>query len=118
MSYVDEFETACNFTRTCFTTFSLDEIKNLSGIISRLRQQSDAVSAFLWKGLSAPDQQILTEHQPSQPTSKQAHITNEQASELVYNEALQEVLRSTREISFHVWLTIATREIIDVTYIS
>jgi len=54
------------------STFSVDEIKDLSGIISRLRQQSDGVSALLWKGLSAPDQQILTKYQTAEPTSKQA----------------------------------------------
>jgi hypothetical protein len=52
--------------------FSLDAIKDLSGMINRLRQQSDAVSAFLWKELKSLDQQILVEYEPSELSSKQA----------------------------------------------
>jgi hypothetical protein len=48
------------------STFSADEIKDLSGIINQLRQQSDSVSAFLWRGLTPSDQKILTDYQPSE----------------------------------------------------
>jgi len=55
-----------------FLTFSLDEIKDLSGIVNRLRQQSDPVSAFLWRRFSTSDRVMMTNYQPSELSSKHA----------------------------------------------
>jgi hypothetical protein len=52
--------------------FSVEEIKDLSGIINQLRHQSNEVSALLWKGLSTAEQDILTTWQPSEPNPKPA----------------------------------------------
>jgi hypothetical protein len=54
------------------STYSVDEIKDLSGIIIRLRQHSDPLSAFLWQSLSNPKQLRLTEYQPSAPNSNKS----------------------------------------------
>jgi O-antigen/teichoic acid export membrane protein len=54
------------------STFSLDDIKDLPGVIARLKMHSDPVSAFLWQNLSVQDQALLIHYQPSGPSSKQA----------------------------------------------
>lgn len=54
------------------STFSADEIKDLSGLINRWRAQSDPVSAFLWKSLSKSDRLLLISYQPSASSSRQA----------------------------------------------
>lgn len=53
------------------STFSGDEIKDLSGLVNRLRQHSDPVSASLWQRFSTPEQLLLMSHQPSSPSSAQ-----------------------------------------------
>jgi thioredoxin-dependent peroxiredoxin len=53
-------------------TFSVDEIKDLPGLINRWREQSDPASAFLWKSLTKSGQSWLIRYQPSAPSSKQA----------------------------------------------
>jgi thioredoxin-dependent peroxiredoxin len=58
--------------QTSSSTFAVDEIKDLSGLINRLRSQSDLASAFLWKGFSASDQSILRSYEPSAPNSAPA----------------------------------------------
>jgi hypothetical protein len=52
-------------------TFSVDEIKDLSGFINRLRRQWDGVSAFLWRRLSEPEQTLLLKYQPQAPNTNQ-----------------------------------------------
>ena len=52
-------------------TFSADEIKDLPKLVSRWRQQSDPVSAFLWQGLTNSDQGLLMNYQPSAPKQDQ-----------------------------------------------
>jgi hypothetical protein len=54
------------------STFSVHEIRDLSMIVDRLRQQSDPVSSFLWQKLSNSDQEILMNYQPSPQSSDQA----------------------------------------------
>jgi peroxiredoxin Q/BCP len=54
------------------STFSADEIKDLSGLIDRLKGQSDPASAFLWKSLAKPEQSLLRSYQPTSPGSKEA----------------------------------------------
>jgi len=53
-------------------TFSTDEIKDLPGLITRLRERSDPASTFLWNSLSKPEQTMLMSYQPSAPGSAQA----------------------------------------------
>jgi sugar phosphate permease len=50
-------------------TLSANEITDLSGVIDRLRRQSDPVSAYLWQRLSMKQQGMLTIYQPSVPRS-------------------------------------------------
>jgi peroxiredoxin len=54
------------------STFSANEIKDLSGFINHLKGQADPTSAFLWKGLSKSEQLLLRSYQPSAPGSSQA----------------------------------------------
>jgi thioredoxin-dependent peroxiredoxin len=54
------------------STFAVDEIKDLSGLINRWRGRADPLSAYLWKSLSKPDQTLLASYQPSAPNSEQA----------------------------------------------
>jgi multidrug efflux system membrane fusion protein len=51
------------------STISSNDIKNWPGIIDQWRGQSNAVSAFLWQGLSNPDQLLLRDYQPSASSS-------------------------------------------------
>jgi hypothetical protein len=61
------------------STFSLEEIRDLSRIVERLRRQSDPVSAFLWQRLSPSEQSVLMSYQPSSPSSPQARTNVVQA---------------------------------------
>jgi MFS family permease len=54
------------------TTFSGNDIKDLPGFVTKLRQQSDPVSAFLWQKFSNPEQATLTNYQPSATSSTEA----------------------------------------------
>jgi peroxiredoxin Q/BCP len=54
------------------STFSVDEIKSLPGLINRWREQPDPPSAFLWKSFSKPEQSLLMSYEPGAPTSKEA----------------------------------------------
>ena len=45
--------------------FTANEIKNLPGIVERLRKQSDPISAYLWNQLSKAEQTTLKNFQPS-----------------------------------------------------
>jgi len=51
--------------------FSTNDLKDLPKLVSRLRGQSDPVSAFLWKSLPNPDQVALTNYQPPLSISNQ-----------------------------------------------
>jgi peroxiredoxin len=53
------------------STFSMDEIKDLPGLVTRLKEHSDPASAFLWESLSKPERSLLTSYQPSAPSSEQ-----------------------------------------------
>ena len=55
-------------------TFAADEIKDLPGLINRLRGQSDPASAFLWNGFSKSDQSMLMSYDPSAPNSTSAQV--------------------------------------------
>jgi len=48
---------------------TLDDFKDLSGLVDRLKRQSDPVSAFLWHSLSNTDQYVLTHYSPSATNS-------------------------------------------------
>ena len=50
-------------------TLSAGEITDLSGVIDRMRRQSDPVSAWLWQKLSSNDQAMLAIYLPSVPRS-------------------------------------------------
>ncbi len=52
--------------------FSTKEIKDLAAIVQRLRQQSDPISAYLWKQLSNPEQKVLKNYQPAAANSNEA----------------------------------------------
>jgi hypothetical protein len=52
--------------------FSANEIKNLTGIVDRLRKQSDPISAYLWSQLTKPDQATLKSYQPSGSDASEA----------------------------------------------
>jgi eukaryotic-like serine/threonine-protein kinase len=52
-------------------SFSLDDIKDLSVFVNRLKGQADPVSAFLWHSLSNQDQTVLTSYQPAALSSNQ-----------------------------------------------
>src|ERR1700678_3716582 len=54
------------------STFSVDEIKDLAGLINRWQGQSDPASVFLWKSLSNSEKSLLRSYQPSGPSSQQA----------------------------------------------
>jgi len=51
------------------STFSMEEIRDLSRVVERLRRQADPVSAFLWQRLSPGEQSVLMNYQPSAPSS-------------------------------------------------
>jgi hypothetical protein len=51
--------------------FSGDEVRDLTGIVDRLRRQSNAVSAFVWQKLSTPEQALLAGYQPSASNTNQ-----------------------------------------------
>ncbi|MGD1087037.1 MAG: hypothetical protein ABSA47_20060 [Verrucomicrobiota bacterium] len=51
--------------------FTADEIRDLSGVVDRLRRQADPVSAFVWRRLSIPEQALLTNYQPSASPANQ-----------------------------------------------
>jgi hypothetical protein len=53
------------------SSFSVDEVKDFSGLINRGRGQSDPVSAFLWENLSKSEQSWLMSYQPTAPNSDQ-----------------------------------------------
>jgi beta-lactamase regulating signal transducer with metallopeptidase domain len=53
-------------------TFSVDDLKDLPGLINRWIGHSDPASAFLWENLSESDQSLLKSYQPSSRSSKQA----------------------------------------------
>jgi len=52
--------------------FTTNEIKDLTGIVERLRKQSDPVSAYLWNQLSQPEQATLKSYQPSDANTDEA----------------------------------------------
>jgi integrase len=52
-------------------TFSMGEIKDVPKFVDRLRRQADPISAFLWQRLSAANQAMLANYQPSAPSSNQ-----------------------------------------------
>ena len=54
--------------------FSANEFKKLSGIVERVRKQSDPISAYLWKRLSTSEQATLKSYQPSDPKEAQEVI--------------------------------------------
>jgi MFS family permease len=66
--------------------FSVDEIKDLSKLVNRLRNRSDAVSSFLWQKLSKQEQLLLANYQPSAPSSKQVQDSVVQALNRVIGE--------------------------------
>jgi hypothetical protein len=68
------------------STFSAEEIKDVSRLVGRLGKQSDPISDFLWKGLSRPDPATLTKYQPSAPSSTQAQDVVVQAFNKVVAE--------------------------------
>jgi hypothetical protein len=54
------------------STFSMNEIKDLREFISQLTGQSNALSAFIWKTFSEPEQLLLKNYGPEASTSRQA----------------------------------------------
>jgi peroxiredoxin Q/BCP len=53
-------------------TFSADEIRDLPGLITRMRERSDPASTFLWNSLPKPEQSLLASYRLAGPGSKQA----------------------------------------------
>jgi peroxiredoxin Q/BCP len=54
------------------STFSVDEIRDLPGLIDRWKAKSDPASAVLWKSLSSSERSLLRSYQPSASGAKQA----------------------------------------------
>jgi len=52
--------------------FSEDEIRDLAGLVDRLRHQSDPVSGYVWEQLLRPEQALLANYQPPASNSKEA----------------------------------------------
>src|SRR5580658_1695976 len=52
--------------------FAAGDIKDFPVFANKLVQQSDPVSAFLWRKLSASDQLLLKNHEPSGPSLRKA----------------------------------------------
>jgi len=53
--------------------FSTNDVRDLSRMVDQWRGQSNAVSAFLWRNLSEPEQSLLRNYQPSAERSNQAN---------------------------------------------
>ena len=65
-SELTEANAALMASQACSTPCSscpASDIKDLSAIVNRLRNQSDPISTFLWQGLSNQDQVVLTGYQ-------------------------------------------------------
>ena len=54
------------------SAFAAEDIKGWPAVINQLKWQSNGVSAFLWQGMSKPEQLQLWSYQPSAPNAKQA----------------------------------------------
>ncbi len=67
-------------------TFSMDEIKNLSRLVMRLKAQSDQVSAYLWKRLSRQEQSLLKTNLESAASVKRAQDVLVQALNKIIEE--------------------------------
>ncbi|MGD1085215.1 MAG: DUF1573 domain-containing protein [Verrucomicrobiota bacterium] len=52
--------------------FAAEDIRDLPGVIDRVRREADPVSAFLWHNLSNPDQSLLLNYLASAPNSNEA----------------------------------------------
>jgi len=52
--------------------FTANEIKNLAGIVDRLRKQSDPISAYLWSQLTGAQKATLKSYQPSGSDASEA----------------------------------------------
>jgi hypothetical protein len=50
----------------------VEQFKDFSGIMQRLRHQSDPVSAYLWRSLSSRDQVLLMTDRPTGPSLRRA----------------------------------------------
>jgi predicted Zn-dependent protease len=67
-------------------TLSANEIQDLPGMINRLRQHSDPLSAYLWQNLSDPEQLLLLNYQPPASSSNQAQAAVVQALNKIVGE--------------------------------
>ena len=77
--------------------FSSHEIKHWPEILDQWRGQSNAVSAFLWQGLSEPEQTLLRNYQPSASSSNQVKgvaISN-QVQDVAVSNQVQELVVKT-----------------------
>jgi uncharacterized membrane protein (DUF2068 family) len=61
------------------SAFSGSDIKNLPMLVSKLRQQNDLVSAFLWTNLPDQKQTMLKNYRSSEPSSNQTQAVILQA---------------------------------------
>lgn len=83
--------------------FTANEIKDLTGIVERLRKQSDPVSAYLWNQLSPPEQATLKSYQPSGANTNEARevvleVLNKIAAEpSIYSSSLFKGVALTEE---------------------
>jgi len=66
------------------SAFTAEDIKDLPKLAARLARQSDPVSAFLWQGLSKPDQDALT--------NSLASVTNQAIGQDVVLDALNKII--------------------------
>jgi len=66
MLYKDKF---CNLKGS--SPFSVEEIRNLWGLVEPWRRQADPVSAALWQSLSNEEQSILMKYEPPAEKSPQ-----------------------------------------------
>ncbi len=72
------------------STFAEDDIKDLSGLIERLRRQTDPVSAFLWNKLSNSEQSLLTSYRPTTQDSILAQIVVQALNKIILQPCILE----------------------------
>jgi subfamily B ATP-binding cassette protein MsbA len=71
------------------TTFSGDEIRDVSKFVNVCKEQADPLSAFLWQGLSNQDQTMLANYQPSATNTVRAKaILARELNKIVEGESI------------------------------
>jgi hypothetical protein len=75
------------------STLSVDEIKDLTGIIDRLRRQSDPISHFLWQKFSNPEQSLLKQFQAASGSKQSRDIVVQALNRVIGGPCIHEITR-------------------------